>query len=435
MKKHQRFLAALTTAALLFSLAGCGGGDNTAAPDAGSTADSGSTSPSDGAKKTVTVFSKKREWNWDKIESSFEASNPGYDLVVNLTEATTYFDELKSFLATGDLPDVIQTNSGSLLNLWKEHLVDLSDLEVLSKMDQDILNEYLMDGKYYGVPLFAEFHGVIYNMEYLGKAGISEVPKTLDEFIAMNDALQAAGQPTGIAPWKNAASITGHMTAPLFTTREDPLGYLGQIESGAVDLTQDPLWNGLFDYLDAVRTYGNKDALNTDNTTERNAMFIGQYAWYAHDGSWVTPSLRSTNAEMEKNLRMGVYPFTNDASQNKIGVSTQSLSIMNTKNVDNAKVFVNWLLGTDEGCDILAKDCNVVLLRQDYKMDAADIGELAAQGLAAVEAGDSTVNFRWIADEIQNNITSDFQKYISDAMSRTDALTDIQAQFASHPVT
>lgn len=154
-------------------------------------------------------------------------------------------------------------------------------------------------------------------------------------------------------------------------------------------------------------------------------MYAGDYAWYAHDGSWVTPALRSTNPDMEQNLRLGVYPFSDDAALNKVGVSVQSLSIMNTENIEAAKVFVEWLLGTDEGCDILAKDNNVVMQRTDYVMAAEDIGELAAQGVELTNAGKGASNFRWISGAVMVSAADTFQKYIAGVYDRETALNEI----------
>lgn len=413
----KRFFAVMLTLILLAGLTACGQSSQSAP-----SGQSGPTEQQDagGADrgKTVNVFTKKREWNWDRIKEAFEASHEGYTLNVEITEATDYYNLLKTYVTTGDLPDVIQTIPGSTIELWKEYLVDIGDLEAFGKMAPEISAEYLMDGAYYGVPLFAEYHGVIYNMARLKAAGITKVPDTLDEFKAMNEALAAAGEPTGIAPWKGASSIIAHMSAPVFGAQSDSLSYYREIESGTRELAGDRDWNMFLDYMDAVREYGNSDALNTDNTTERNAMYVGEFAWYAHDGSWVTPALRATNPDMEENLQLGVYPYSNDASENKIGVSTQSLSIMNTENVEAAKVFVDWLLGSDEGCDILVKECNTVILRTDYEMDAADVGALAVQGRELSEAGRGANNFRYISDAVILNCADSIQKYIAGVADR-----------------
>lgn len=425
---------------MLLSLIACsdggGGSSSGASPSQGSTAAQGggggsAAEPASGEKKVVTVFSKKREWDWEAIEKAYEAARPDVDLVVDLTDANTYYDVLKGYLASGDLPDVIQTVSGATINLWKEHLIPLNDLQVLKAMDPDIVAEYLIGGDYYGVPLFMELHGVIYNMKYLEQVGFTEPPKTLNEFADLSQKLQSQGLPTGISPWSTAAAIVGHMLAPVFGSHDDPVGYMKQIQNGEIDLTQDAGWNALYDYLDATLEYGNADALVTDNTTERNALYAEEYAWYAHDGSWLTPAILNTNPDLENRIRLGAYPFTNDAAANKIGRSTQSLSIMNTAHAQDAKDFVDWLLGSDEGCDILVKVCNTVLLRKDYEMQAGDIGVLSAQGVEYVQAGNSYGNFRHIPDEITAGISAEIHKYLGRAASREESLKAIQALFES----
>ena len=411
----RRFFAGALACLMVLGLAACGQVEDTKTP----------ASDGNASEKVVHVFTKKREWNWDRIKEAFEASHPGYVLNVDITEASDYYNLLKTYVTTGDLPDVIQTIPGSTIDLWKEYLVDISDLECFDKMDPEITNAYYEDGAHYGVPLFAEYHGVIYNMTYLEQVGFSDAPKTSDEFVALNKALIAAGLPTGISPWKGATAMIAHMTAPIFGAKDDSLSYYQGIQSGTVDLTSDKDWGMFLDYIDAVRQYGNADALNTDNTTERNAMYAGEYAWYGHDGSWVTPALRATNPEMEQNLQLGVYPYSSNPNENKIGVSTQGLSIMNTENVEAAKVFVDWLLGSDEGTDILVKDCNTVVLRTDYEMSAEDVGALAVQGRELSANGYGANNFRNMPDSVIANCANSLQKYIAQVIDRNGLLNEV----------
>lgn len=442
------FLTLGIAVSLTACMAGCGtesGGEDPAADSSTAQAentettavqtDTGSSENDSGSeKKKVVVFSKKREWEkgWNALAEAYMEEHPDVEVVINLTDASTYYDELKAYLASGDLPDIIQTVPGTTLSLWQDNLVPLNDLEVLDKMDQDIVNEYLVDGNYYGVPLFMELHGVIYNMDYLNQVGYDQAPETLDEFIDLNKKLQEADLPTGISPWKGGGSIVGHMTAPVFSSHEDSLAYLQQIQNGETDLKEDEGWNSLFDYLDATMEYGNKDALSTDTTTERNALYAEQYAWYAHDGSWLTPAIKETNPALEDHIQLGVYPFTNDADKNKIGRSTQSLSVMKTsRNAEDAKDFLDWMLGSDEACEILVKQCNVVLLRNDYEMNAEDIGTLSKQGLDYVNEGRSYANFRNIPDEAATEIAAAFEKYLGGVEDRNAALDEIQQIFES----
>ena len=384
-----------------------------------------------GEKRVVNVFTKKREWDWETIEKRYEAYNPQVDLVVDATDANTYYDLLKGYLASGDLPDVIQITSGSTMDVWKEHLVALDGMEALTTMPEASTAEFMADGAYYGIPLFAELHGVIYNMTYLNAAGWTTTPTTLDEFIKLNEDLIAAGQPTGICSYSNAGAILGHMTAPVFSSHEDAYAYQAEIVAGNADLTADAGWNALYDYLEATIKYGNPDALVTDNTTERNALYAEEYAWYAHDGSWLTPQIKATNPALEDHIALGVYPFTNDAASNKIGNSLQGMSVMNTEHAEDAKNFVNWLLGTDDGCDVLANVCNVVLLKDGFELTTESVGALGVQGMNYVAAGQAYNNFRGFPTEIQSTLMAAIQKFLAGTSTRAESLAEIQALFES----
>lgn len=432
----KKVLALLLATLMLAGCFACTSSPNEPAPQteaSGTDAASKTEAPADssGEKRIVNVFTKKREWDWETIEARYEAYNPEVDLVVDATDANTYYDLLKGYLASGDLPDVIQITSGATMDVWKEHLLPLDGLEALSTMPAASTEEFMADGKYDGVPLFAELHGVIYNMDYLAKAGWTAAPTTLDEFIQLNEDLIAAGLPTGICAYSSAGAILGHMTAPVFSSHDDAYAYQREIIAGNVDLTADEQWNALYDYLDATLKYGNADALVTDNTTERNALYAEEYAWYAHDGSWLTPQIKANNPALEDHIALGVYPFFNDASRNKIGNSLQGMSVMNTAHAEDAKNFVNWLLGTDDGCDVLANVCSVVLLKDGFALTTESVGALGVQGMNYVANGQAYNNFRGFPTQIQATLMAAFQKYLAGTASRAESLAEIQALFES----
>lgn len=385
-------------------------------------------------KRIVNVFTKKREWDWDAIEAAYEAANPDIDLVVDATDAQTYYDLLKGYLASGDLPDVIQVTSGDVLKNWGEYLVPLDDLDAFNVMSPDVVDEFVIEGKRFGVPLFSELHGVIYNMSYLNEAGWTKTPETIDEFVQMNEDLLAKGLPTGICPWNTGASILGHMCAAgVFSAEGDAYGYQDKLIAGEAKLTGDEYWEGLFDFLALTVKYGNPDALVTDNTTERNALYAEEYAWYAHDGSWLTPQIKANNPALEDHIALGVYPFSSDASKNKIGNSIQGISVMNTDHAEDAKAFVNWLTSSEEGCDIQVNKNAVVVLRADANLTTENVGALSVQGMEYVANGKSNANFRGIPASIQSGFSAALQKFVADTSdaNRTAVFAEIEQLYST----
>ena len=77
----RRFFAGTLACLMVLGLAACGQVEDTKTP----------ASDGNASEKVVHVFTKKREWNWDRIKETFEASHPGYVLNVDITESTDYY--------------------------------------------------------------------------------------------------------------------------------------------------------------------------------------------------------------------------------------------------------------------------------------------------------------------------------------------------------
>ncbi len=103
---------------------------------------------------------------------------------------------LKTRCASGDLPDIVNYNSGSLLTALnpKEHFLDLTDEAMTDSFDDAFKSCVSQDGKVYGVPFTTTQAGaVVYWKPDYEELGLS-VPTTWDEFLANCDALEAAGK-------------------------------------------------------------------------------------------------------------------------------------------------------------------------------------------------------------------------------------------------
>ena len=97
---------------LVAGMAGCGseskadpvsdsGAVETESNDSSSkeTVSSDSGSSTNDEKKKVVVFSKKREWEkgWNALADAYMKEHPDVEVVINLTDANNYYDELKQY--------------------------------------------------------------------------------------------------------------------------------------------------------------------------------------------------------------------------------------------------------------------------------------------------------------------------------------------------
>ena len=74
---------------------------------------------------------------------------------------TTTIENLKTYMASESGPTVFTLNSSSEIAEMSGYLADLSDLEVMGKVQENLIA--MVDGKKTGVPMTAEGFGIIYN--------------------------------------------------------------------------------------------------------------------------------------------------------------------------------------------------------------------------------------------------------------------------------
>ena len=134
----------------------------------------------------------------NQLKTDFEAANPGIKIEIEQRPGGADGDNLvKTKLATGDMSDVFNYNSGSLFQQINptQNLVDLSSepwqADVLPSFKQVVT---ATDGSVRGAPFGAAMGGgILYNIPIYKELGLS-VPKTWADFMANNEKIKAAGK-------------------------------------------------------------------------------------------------------------------------------------------------------------------------------------------------------------------------------------------------
>ncbi len=214
MKK--KILATILTAAMTMSLfAGCGvstsssgtSGDSGAAEADAGAADSGAADvgSSEGGSKpyegvTLTLWGAGAEiadndGTQKLLAKATEELGMTFEVETNPT-GTEGDNIIKTRCASGDLPDLVDYNSGSLFTALnpKEHFLDLTDEPMTQNFDEAFKSCVSQDGRVYGAPFTTTQAGaVVYWKPDYEELGLS-VPKTWDEFLSNCDALEKAGK-------------------------------------------------------------------------------------------------------------------------------------------------------------------------------------------------------------------------------------------------
>ncbi len=131
------------------------------------------------------------------LMKAFNESQDRYQVSIEVRPGGGEGDNIvKTRLATGEMPEIFQYNSGSLMrNINPErNLVDLSGESWASNLTDAFRTAVTMDGRVYGGPWGSgSGGGIMYNTKLYAELGLS-VPKNWDEFMANNAKVKAAGK-------------------------------------------------------------------------------------------------------------------------------------------------------------------------------------------------------------------------------------------------
>src|ERR1700712_2546868 len=134
----------------------------------------------------------------NQLKTDFEAANPDIKIDIEQRPGGADGDNLiKTKLATGDMSDVFNYNSGLLFQQINptQNLVDLSkepwQADILPSFKQVVT---ATDGSVRGAPFGAAMGGgILYNIPMYKELGLS-IPKTWADFMANNEKIKAAGK-------------------------------------------------------------------------------------------------------------------------------------------------------------------------------------------------------------------------------------------------
>ncbi len=136
---------------------------------------------------------RQEDGTFDKLIAEFNKVYP--NITVEAEGVTDYAEDSLLRLTTGDWGDIMYIPAVDKADL-STYFMPLDSLENMSK-EINFAEAWEYGGQSYGVPCLANAQGLLYNKAVFEQAGITELPKTPDEFIA---ALQAIKDNTDAIP-------------------------------------------------------------------------------------------------------------------------------------------------------------------------------------------------------------------------------------------
>ncbi|TNJ66675.1 extracellular solute-binding protein [Paenibacillus hemerocallicola] len=389
MNKKRFALVGLTGVLLLSVIAaGCGKKEGTSGAGGGNAS---------GQNVTIKMFQFKVEIaeQLAKLAKEYEKENPGVKIQIDTVGGgADYGAALKAKFSSGDKPDIFNNGGFTDLDLWLEHLEDLSDQPWVKDLVEASKEPMTKNGKLYGQPLNLEGYGFIYNKELFAQAGITELPKTLTQLEEAAKKLQAKN----ITPFVNGYGewwvLGNHFVNLPFAYQSNPNTFIDGLNKGTAKIAGNETFNNWVKLFDLQLKYGNANPLQTDYNTQVTTFATGKAAM-TQQGNWTQVQLTKTNP----NLKIGFLPMpiSDDAAAGDklpVGVPNNWVINKNSAVKDEAKKFLNWMVTSDVGKKYITQEFKFIPAFKTITADEATLGPLAADIMKYVK-DNKTLSWNW----------------------------------------
>lgn len=403
-------MVALTASAMLFA-----GGQKEAS--------GGSAGAAGGGEKVELniIYAKDDIYDdMEKMVNAFMAENPNVEIVHEMYAAE--FDSVvRSRDAAGELPDVFATfNVGALgIQDWVESgkVADVSDFAVVKQLPEDVTSILRYpDGNIYSVLVSNTAYPVIYNKELFRKAGISEVPRTLDEMKSAVDKLNSAGITPFVAGAKDGWTLGNMIWRPAldaFFPRE----WNERLQEN--DASFHEYGMGIFDFLDLYLANTQERMLDTDYMTQLALFADGEGAMIIQ-GPWAINNMIEMVPEIDGITGAFPIPFTNDEEKNDMFVMQELAFLVSSESdLETVDAFFDFMIN-GKGRQIYSEDFALI---NPFGIDF-EANNVVSDIMSYINNGDYIYNYQ------DNNMPSGYfmvnsstmQEYAGGRLSKEEVL-------------
>lgn len=418
-------LAGCTSFVLLLALTACGGGaaQSSGAPEQGEPAQGDPAASGESAKISVLTGMAYGTEELGAVFEAFKAANPGVEIDVQHTP-NDYNQAIASRINSGDMPDILQLQTGSHVEKHAEFAYDFTDDPVVSKFQESAIEiSKNAEGRLISLPWTYESMAFIINTDVFEQAGITEMPKTITELEAVCQKLQDAGFTPFSVGFKDTWVI-GHIVSHFIATEgADPKEFVAKIDSGELTFAGMKDLKNLFPMLDLMVKYGPSKPLEVDWEISENDL-ANSKAGIIHMGDWCEATLKEFNPD--SNFAFMPVPVSNDGAEPTFlsSISWQFLLHKDSASLEQSKTLLEFMLTSGEGIEWMTKGVKAI---PSVKTDVVPDGILAN---AAKEYVDSEKSLPWNHTlwpaNYNNVIGGELQRYIMGEAVSDEMITRMQ---------
>ncbi len=456
MKKSINKMAALLmAAAMVSSLAACGGSateattkaaEATTAAEADSkAAEGGETAAqaetSDLAGQSITILNSKGEIQTalEELAATF-TDETGINLEVLACGAGEVpYTKVTSMYSSGTAPTMAILDTTDVIALGAEYGLDLSDQDWNQYCDSMTTK---IDGKVYSFPFCVEGRGIIYSKkaieDKLGKEFDPASINSLDSFKAICEELRAAGMENPVVLSKEDWSLGAHQLGYIYDTNDGTTAgadkIMAALKDGSQKVEDYERFNQFMDTMDVILeyNYNKEDPLGANYDEDPMHLVEGEAAFWPN-GNWAWPNIETAGATTDDEY--GFIPFVlgNDSSDfantSMQASPTKQLMVDAKQSTPEQQAaaleFINWLVNSESGQHGLVE--KLALIPACSNNTVAPLDPLSRDIVAKMAEGHTYSSSFVAPSDHWSVVGAIMQKYVAGETDRAGAAADIDA--------
>lgn len=393
---------------------------------------------------SITLLNSKAEIQvaLEKMSAAYEEKSGVHVEVMPVTDGDSPYTKVVSLYNSGNPPTLSILDTTDVIALAGEKAADLSE-EPWTQEAEGYLT--YVDGRVYSLPLCIEGRGIIYNKAVientLGRPFDPSSVTTQSEFEALLEELVKAGMEKPVSLAKEDWSLGAHHLQYIYETydgsSEGAQEVIEQIKAGNLDLQSYDRLSQFLDMFDILKKYNvaKGDPLGADYDEMAIDLADGKTAFW-FNGNWAWPNLEEAGAENTDEYGFLPYFMNDDAADfanQKIQASPSKQVMLDgqfasEKEQAAARQFLNWIVYSEIGQQMLVKTCNVIPPFQNNPYEPLD--PLSRDIYDRVHEDNAFNASAIVPNDHWSVLGSAMQKYIAERSDRQELIESIKAYWA-----
>ena len=289
---------------------------------------------------TITFMGWYEEDEMEKVLEALNTELDGkYQVEYTYVDQTDYNNVLSTQLAAGEGPDIVADGANFPARIKAGNVVEITGEDFLGEFNEAGFALCADGDKTYGIPSYGWFSGLWYNKALFEENGITELPKTFDEFVKVCDTFaENAVKPLGfgLADGDTALhSVLGYLENSFYhNNEENPDGIDFDVKFANGEKTMN---GNLNPYVEKWATliekgYINAEMLGLSNEQALSDFVAGKTAMF-NGGPWQYTNLQ------EAGMEFGMMPHLSETDGDRYMIGGPAVNFgvnVNSKNQEGA---------------------------------------------------------------------------------------------------